>query len=646
MNPTSKSRRWLNSLASVLVLVTVIGSGAWVLTDDETVAETAAYDPTSALPKSILFHASYDGASAARNCRQLALSELWNDKQVQAFAAPVVQWANEMIEGMSQEIAEDTGMSFDDLKTLGKSHSTITLVDVQMEDNAPPMIDWLATLDLGSNNELLGRISAAVERLLKEEAHAEIKMIDLGGIVVRGCEIDQGVDFMWTAMGSHLVMGSQVKTMTEVLARMKAKSTEGGLWENQKFAAAKSQVSPNKEPVFMAFANVDGILDTVEQTVPDSEEVLGMLALFGLDQIKDYTYALNFEGRAVVDRFWMATEKNLDGLLACTKPSNAPFAGMSLAPKDSFFYTGSRVDLSGIADSLLAAMKEMEPRGHEEVMGMLEQLDSELGFSLLGDLLPNLGDEFSVWMGKAPYGSLIPETIFTANVKDEAKIVACMNAAKEKFGANAMVGSFKFMGQELHYCDLGKIMSRDEIGPGLKPCWMIDNGNLMFALAPQTLKNYMASRNSQRDSLAQNTDVANAMAHFKRYNPNTANTSFAYFDLASLITMALDTASPILQSVNFPREAMMGLDVDFNMLPTGDVFRRHLFGFSSATSTTDAGMMSEMHSPFGYVGLITAVAVPVAAIAFTARSQRAEPAWDDVEPPEVPENDNGRKKDK
>ncbi len=637
MNPTNKSRRWLNSLASVLVLLTVVGSGAWVLTDDDATAETIAYNPTSALPANVLFHLSYDGANASKNCRQLALAELWQEKQVQQFVSPIVNWANGMIDDMSKDLAEDIGMSIDDLATLGRSHTTMTLVGVEMAEKGPPMIDLIVTLDLGSNNEVLGRLQAAVDRLMKEEMHAEVKMLDLGGVVVRGCEVE-GIDVMWTAMGSHLIIGTQVKTMAEVLTRMKAKTSTGGLMENASFAMARDKVAPGNDAVVFAYANVDGIVKTVEAAMPDEEEISNFISMFGIDQIRDYSYAINFEGRAVVDRIWVATPREKHGIMAATRSSNEPLKSLMLAPKDSFFYSATRIDLASLANDLLSVVKEIEPQAHEEVTGMMEELNSKLGFSILGDLLPNLGDEWAMWAGKAPYGSLIPEIIMTVQVKDKAKVAACVTNAKEKFGADALVRSFSFMGRELNYCDLGKIFARDQFGFGLKPCWMMDGDTMFVALAPQTLKNYVASQSNQRESLMKNADVGNAMAHFKRYNPNAANCSFSYFDIASFIVMAADTASPLLQSVNFPKEAMMGLEVDFNMFPTGDVFRRHLFGFSSASSVSDQGMSAVMHSPFGYMGMIMAIAVPVGAgTAFAASRESNASEWEDLEPVEIEE---------
>lgn len=640
MNPNRKSRQWLTNVASVLVLLVVVGSGAWVLTNDDTTAETTVYNPSSALPADVLFHVSYDGAAGERQCRQLALAELWEEKQVKEFVSPIVKWANEMIDEASKEVAQDIGISPADLSTLGRSHSTFTLIDVDMPENGPPVVDAIVTLDLGSNNELVGRIQAAVEKLLKEEAQVQVKMIDLGGVMVRGCEIDEGFEFMWTAMGSQLIMGTQVKTMTEVLTRMKAKSTKGGLMENARFQEARSKVAPNGDPIIHIHANVDSIIAAINEATKGDDEVAKFISLFGLDQMSDYTYAINFEGRAVVDRLWAGTPNGTKGIMDMMKPSDAPMASMQLAPKDSFLYGGSRVDLSAGIEYIMDVVKEIEPDMHEQVSGMLADLDKQLGFSVRKDLLPSIGNEWAMWIGQAPYGSMIPEIIMTTGVKDHDKVTNCMASAKAKFGKDAVVRSFKFMGRDIHFCDLGKIISKDQFGFGMKPCWMLDGDNMIMALAPQTLKNYIASQRDQRDTIAQNQDVADAMAHFKRFNPVAGNTGFSYLDIASMIVMLADTAAPLAQSMNMPKEAMMGLDIDFNMFPTGDVFRRHLFGFSVATTKTDRGMLSEMHSPFGYMGIIMAVAVPAGMAGFMMASGSAsmpEDDWDDLEPVEVEE---------
>ena len=96
---------------------------------------------------------------------------------------------------------------------------------------------------------------------------------------------------------------------------------------------------------------------------------------------------------------------------------------------------------------------------------------------------------------------------------------------------------------------------------------------------------------------------------------------------------------------------MQGMEIDFNMFPTGDVIRRHFFGFTAASSVTPDGVMSEMHSPFGYAGMILGIAVPVGASVFVAQSAAPESVdWEELEPVEIEEEpikeEKGKKDDK
>ncbi len=433
-----------------------------------------------------------------------------------------------------------------------------------------------------------------------------------------------------------------MKTMTEVLARMKSQSIAGGIFENRSFVQARSKVAPGNQAVALVYTDVYRILDIAESLMgEDSEEFNNVLEGLGLGQISDYSYAFSFEGRAVVDRIWMHTPEGATrGMVGITRSSSDPLASMQMAPEESFAFSACRMDAAQYARSLRQYAGAVDPRTTDEVEGFLKMLNEQLGFSVVDDLLPSLGDEWAMWMGKAPFGSLIPEIIISVGVKDEAKLKSCIAAAQKAHQDQSLVRSFKFMDRDLYYCDTGKIFSPGRFGFGMKPCWTIDGGNLILGLAPQVLKNYLTSQKSQRRTIADNREVREALAHLKQFNNNVANAGFGYVDLASAVNLLFNTAAPLLQSVNIPEDELMGMGIDLNLLPSGDVIRQHMFGFTVATSSEKTGMTVEMHSPFGYTGMILGIAVPVAVGVARVESQRSAAAWDDIEPiPEELEED-------
>lgn len=266
-----------------------------------------------------------------------------------------------------------------------------------------------------------------------------------------------------------------------------------------------------------------------------------------------------------------------------------------------------------------------------EIDEFIAEMDENLGFSILNDLLPSMGQEMAAWVGKAPFGGLIPEIVITLEMKDKAKFEDCVQKARTRFDEHSVVKSFEFMGRELTFLDSGPIVNGRGFGPGLKPCWTMEGDFLMVSLAPQTLKNYLAAQSAQRESFKDNADYAEALAHLKRFNGETGQDGLSYVDLGSLLTMAADTAGPILQSIHMPKEEMNGLEIDMNLYPTGDVFRRHLFGMTTTSTVSNEGMLVEIYSPVGYTTII-GVAVGIGAgAAFAQDMGYAEPAWEESE---------------
>ena len=121
---------------------------------------------------------------------------------------------------------------------------------------------------------------------------------------------------------------------------------------------------------------------------------------------------------------WIGAPKGMGGIYGSFKHSKSALRSLQMAPKDSFVYYAMRMNVSEIVNSGLAMIDQMDPNASEEVDGMIAEMDENLGFSLLNDLLPSIGQEMSLWIGKAPFGGMIPEVVFAIEMKDPGLIVA------------------------------------------------------------------------------------------------------------------------------------------------------------------------------------------------------------------------------
>ncbi len=627
---TRKQRPLGATLAVAACLILFLGGGAWVLTDDSTHAEAGAFRIEAALPSDCLLHLSYDGVAGAKNCRNLALSQLWEEPQMKVFLAPVM----EMLDAMSGEAAENleqnTGLALSDLQSLGEGRLTFTVVDLAIEDpNGPPDVDALITLDLGSNKELAGKLAQMAAGAAEQGMGIAPTEVTIAGNQGLAFDLD-GLTAYLVAAGNHLVLGTNQTTLAGVLDRVKAGVTSGGLIDNADFTSAMAKVSPMRQGVFSLYANLGKMLHMLENSPAGGGQEFGMvmsiLEFTGLTQFQSVAYGLNFEGRAIVERFHVNAPNGLDKTLyAAMPPGDGKFAVLDMAPENSLLAEAFRLDVSVLADRLMAAVRDFDQDMAANIEDELQGMSDQLGFSIKDDLLPSIGQDMGLWMAPAPFGGLIPEMMVAVQLKDSDKFFSCIQKASAMLPSEDAMRSFEFMGHQISYLDTGKFMnSPGDFGPGIKPAWMVDNGFLMVGLAPQALKNYLASKSHQRSGLARNPDLVEAMTHFRRSNPDAGNTGVVYIDTGRLMVMTIDTLLPIIQSMDIPDD----IPVDLALLPTTDVFQRHIFGFSEAVSQTKTSFTTEIYSCTGYLPVVIGAGVGMG-VAFASSAR--EPEWEEWE---------------
>jgi hypothetical protein len=249
-------------------------------------------------------------------------------------------------------------------------------------------------------------------------------------------------------------------------------------------------------------------------------------------------------------------------------------------------------------------------------------MTEQFGFSIIDDFVPTLGSEMGGWIAPSPYGGLIPELVLAIELDAADRFQEYLGTILQQT-AGEMISATEFMGRQINYVDTGAFMNEpDAFGVGIKPCWMINDGFLLLAAAPQTLKNMIASSRDGRPDMTANTDMGNALAALRQHNPQAGTDALTYIDMASVAMMLIDTAGPIAQSMHLPEE----VPVDMTQFPTSDVFQRHLFGLTGAAYYGQDGLLSEMVSPMGYLPVVAGLVAAAGAGLFLARSQSAEAA--------------------
>ncbi|MCA9319622.1 MAG: hypothetical protein KDB53_02745, partial [Planctomycetes bacterium] len=355
---SSKGRAAWKGIVATIALVTVISSSAWVLTDTGNSEVAPAFRIEAALPSDCLLHLSYDGVMAAKNCRSLALAQLWEEPQMKNFVKPGLSMLNEVTGEMEAQLGE-MGFTMQDVEALAKGRITATLVDFAMPDpNRPPVVDVVITLDLASNQELVGRLSQFVSGMVENQMGVAPTQVDINGHV--GIQVDlDGLPVTWAAAGGHLIAGTNVATLGAVLDRVKAGAGTGGLIENAEFSTAMKRCAPYGH-VGWVYANVRKALATVKASPAgedsDFQEFMGIMSLLGVDSFGSIGYGMGFEGRAIVERMHVSMPDGAKGLYKHMPLAQGELRTASMAPRESFLYEGFLIDLHGLAKSGMEAL--------------------------------------------------------------------------------------------------------------------------------------------------------------------------------------------------------------------------------------------------------------------------------------------------
>lgn len=612
MNSSNTRNLLFKRLTTLGVLLCLIGTGAFVLSD-ETPEVTAPlpFQMAAALPSDCLLHVAFDGVGDDPRFHELAISQLAEEPQMQRFLQPALEMVEMMSEEMFAEVEQNLGLSVEELVGALEGGLTFTLVDLDMGDgNAPPMFDIILTADLGANEDLVAKVAGLLNEGVRDGMGLEPAAVKIGGHEGFSVNLD-GIDVSWVIAGQHLLVGTQPETMAAVAGRVKAGSVAGGLMENPSFAKASARTSPGGSSIFMAYADVAGLIGLLDSMpIDDDVPVAAIIDFMGLDSIDSCAYSLSAEGRAFVDRIWIGAPKGFTGIYAGMKHRSDSLRTMSFAPENSLFYSAFRFELDPVANGFLDFVGTIEPRAKEELSEGLAEANKQFGFSILDDFIPTIGTEWGVWAAPSPYGGLVPEFVLALELDAPDRFTEYLGAILQQT-AGEMVQAFEFMGRQVNYVDTGAFMNDpDAFGVGIKPCWMIHDGFLFLAAAPQTLKNMLVSNRDGRPSMTSNTDLGNSLSGLRRFNQQVGTDAISYVDLASIAMMAIDTLAPIAQSAHLPEE----VPVDMTQFPTSDVFKRHLFGLTGSSYYAPDGLLSEIVSPMGYLSFVAGFAAGAGAV--------------------------------
>ena len=425
-----------------------------------------------------------------------------------------------------------------------------------------------------------------------------------------------------------LHVGSQLEKLLAVTA-------ETSLRADKAFAEKFAKVDGENVQLAL-FVDVAKVTEAIKRLAPMDEQAGKIAQALGVSKITHFASAMRIDGPDFHTRAMLFSPAPHQGVLKL-------FAGSPITPAD-LAGLGATTELLGVAKispaelyrEVRSVVKQIDPTYEDALDGWQATFKMTTGVSLVGDILPSLGDAW-VLSSDSAQGGLLTGTMLTVTLKDPAKIAEAIDKFQtlltKQFPGEAGEGrpetdrpwqrapavrAMKAGTAEIRYVTN---ISRD-VFP-IAPAWAIHEGKLYVALWPQVIAAAVdpAARPSGRKPLAD----APAFAQLRSKLADKP-VMMAYVNWPALVREFYPLALMGWTALSNMRDIPLPLRPDW--LPPPAVLETYLAAQLDAVSAGEDGILFESHSSLpsgGPMMSVTSVSMGVA-IALPALTQAREQA--------------------
>jgi prepilin-type processing-associated H-X9-DG protein len=436
-----KEQIMMRSRSLLFVFAGLLFSHSLIASSVASAQTSSAEELTKVLPDDVLgFVATSGGDSLKVGFEKSILGRIWNDQSVQAFSKSLKQ---ELVPKLKQEIDDPDAAGMIDgvlgYVKLALSRPIVVGAARRQGGEGPPVFGF-AILNAGPRK---AEIAAALNRLESLADEGDIVDVTVGSLKMHAPEDADDVPLYWGWVGNYLVVAVND---SEGLA---VKYVSAPRAETAQYFAAV----PGTDDALAVHYDLPAIIDiatAVARSEGSGEEVAlirGVLKDLGLDNIKRISARVGFAGPDVLSNSLIEVPEPRTGLFAHLKPIDVSMFDMVDA--GAMNATAVNLDLGGIYDTVLGAIKKAAGEDFAEVEQGIAAVESQLKFKVRLGLLESLSGEmvfYSLPSGvstQSPMGGFV----FVVGLKDARLWNQTMGALGE-FAAAASDGMVQVSSQE------------------------------------------------------------------------------------------------------------------------------------------------------------------------------------------------------
>jgi hypothetical protein len=395
-------------------------------------APRAGFRLEERLPAGTLLFAEVPSAAAFRDgFKKTPFAKLFDDPEVRAFAGDALDAAIRQLAAAGADFQKATGVSVDRVWEIPSGQVAFALPAAPAQDDPAPGL--LLTADCaGKRDTLLKLVAFARENDKKAQSYK------IGDVDVLQGALASEVPWHLAVFGDVLA----VATTRGALERLAGPAPGATLATSPVFKKARE--SAGVKDAFI-YADVAGLMREIHAQLGEQERKA--FAALGLDGFTIATGGLSFEAGRVIERIQIGTKPERRGLAKFLSLKGAA-RGFEAAPADALHFVSLSIDLAELYDTILDVLTQAEPPAALRLKDEIADLERRAGVTLKGDLFPAFGPAVSAYAA-LPADGLLPEAVTTFQIRDAARLDACLTSALRNIPAK--LGSIDYKGKKIEY---------------------------------------------------------------------------------------------------------------------------------------------------------------------------------------------------
>jgi hypothetical protein len=422
------------------------------------------------------------------------------------------------------------------------------------------------------------KLVAKLQALLKAEGLTPAEVMIDKAKFHRLAPSDRGLplEITFGTEGNYLFLGFGAGSVEGMRERMAAKKTPAWL-------TAIEERWPMERRSTVSYLNVP---ELTKRALPAAgREGEKLAAVWGLQHVGPVMSVTGLDREGTVSHTFVDITGKPSGFLALLDGEGLTAKDLKHVPRDAMIAAGLSLDASQVYQAIEKLIADSSPRGAEEVRMVNQEFERAFGFELKGDVLPALGDVWTISL--SPADGLLGVTA-SAEITDRRILRAVLRRA-------AMLMTNEGNWGEVQTSKFGEHEIQTVILPGapLTPCWCLTETRLFAALSPTALKSALSAKPEELGLFSQ-PDLAKAFEGEGRV------IGVSYQDTPKLFESVYGFAAmlgPMLDQMRYQPRRRPGEEPawDASSLPSARSIHRHLKPALTVVRRTKEGLEIEAH---------------------------------------------------